>query len=869
MTRWGAATGAILAMAFIALHAAPARATGNAEVTIIPQGKIGIPQGNETRPVPLPRGADGVLDLPLVLLAAQPWQSLGPGELASEAQVPGVLQIRLGDVSLPDWVLEPFPTAFVINIETLRSAPTYADGYVELTFDFQTEAAGVNASVLGVPDLQVLGVTGNGPLAELVRAEADPQVQRYLDALYMEIGGDLTRSREIYQSLADSDNAALARLARRGLRMMTYLLRPYRITGNVLENFRWGLYLQQCGFYAPGYEAYDEARIIAPEFLDAQYRAADCFERISLSPLRVLNYFERVVGQASYDNATDWYVLVLFIKERDGRILTDEEIRNAKTSWLWAEIALQAAAQGRLRTITTFQDVADTSLVAGPGRLTRLPTPHDEIIEERGWFDAVFCVWPRLDDEPETDFYIDGGDVGPKGAAVAHVFADTAHDVFVQAFYAVLRWAALNADLADSMPPVEQTVRCGWQPIPNRGYGTRAALRYHVPPDHLRRLKITTQADPQTFLRLWRLQGPVTLPAQGASTNGPLRVADAWPPDAEVESRAIETEKNWIDLARVWPDSGAAVARATCWVFCPQDREVRMWLGRNDAAAVSINGNMLFRDRRFAANRHADQDLPDTVATYTPLKRGWNEIAVTVQRRAAPDDAGWGFSLRLCGWDGAPIPGLAFLNAPPANDRAPAYQPPDVGAHYDWHAVHHDWLVQLPRLDETALRTITAEKDLQWLGDLTAPNGYAALIVPGRAASPIYRPLADAWNGERDRDFVLNNVLDDARESCLALRYTRDGGPRDLMLIKPESVEAFLTLMKESPRAHDAFGTTPAQRVLGYVRRPAGDGYRCLIAVDVLLPDAPDRPAGEDDLLAPMTDRPPSMVPPVGPTPSG
>jgi hypothetical protein len=73
---------------------------------------------------------------------------------------------------------------------------------------------------------------------------------------------------------------------------------------------------------------------------------------------------------------------------------------------------------------------------------------------------------------------------------------------------------------------------------------------------------------------------------------------------------------------------------------------------------------------------------------------------------------------------------------------------------------------------------------------------------------------------------------------------------RHLLVIRPEAIEAFLTCLRESPRAAQLFGTTPVRNgILGYIRVGEGEYARHLIVAETLLPTP--LPIDEEDVLSP------------------
>ncbi len=280
-----------------------------------------------------------------------------------------------------------------------------------------------------------------------------------------------------------------------------------------------------------------------------------------------------------------------------------------------------------------------------------------------------------------------------------------------------------------------------------------------------------------------------------------------------------------------------------------------MWLGQNDGAAVWLNGRCIRTGKHYASAKYEDKNITDTVAMTADLKRGWNELQVVVESWPAPYDKGWGFSVRFCTWNNRPILGMACVHEQPEQGLAPVYTSPKCGPYYQWRNVEHDFQEQLPRLTDAAFEAITGVKGFSVTGSIEKQHGHILLSAPKPPANgSTYRVLSAPWTNGKDRDHIVNNVLDWSRESCAAVRYHKAGKPHDLLLLRPEAVEAFLTLLDE-PLAGTSFGKlVPADRILGYVLIPAGDSAITLLVVDTVLGNKQGWPQDEEDLLNPISE---------------
>lgn len=909
--------------AILAVLSAPvsARGAGHPDATVIPLGPGWAEKGVHPDSWRLPNGPDGPVPQAVVVVASQPKlaQLEGPvapvprGETPPQAQVPATIRFTIAGQTLPEWKLFEFPSAYIINQEIIRKNPDFAGGRLALSIDTRTEADGVILSVYGMPDPGLLNDTLNGPLAAFVQAADDPAVRAYFEALAWEIGGEKVKARIEYEKLANSENRRLARFARRGLRLLSYELRPHALSGNFREHYYWGLFLQQCSLFGPAYTEFNEARTIYRNHADSQFRAGEMFERMAAGPFQVMDYMERS-GEANFQAApSEWTALLIIDRGEGNDRLSAMDAFELKGQWITMQYMVWAATGGTIVPVVSILELPSDEMVyvEYPGGLL---APPPEIVARRGYFDGVFVVRPRQPDESRARVRTIGGDRGPNGAALSVLQFIPTWQEFMRAWYQQMAWAAQVCEPGPGIPSADYVLDCGHQPIPSPAYGYRAALRYHWSPAMYRRVKIAPPLAPGEYVRTWRIEGPFpvssgavaggrsssegTSPQMDANaevvkTNGdpPGRHSDSTggsggaetadmpsmgpghlhDPLPETAPRTIRLfgDEDYIDLARHLGTPGPALARATCWVYSPDDQEARLWLGQNDGAAIWVNGRCVHTGRVFLANNFADRTMVDTVASYAPLKRGWNELRLVCEALGSPHDRGWGFSVRLCDWNNEPLVGLAYLNAPPADGNV---VPPDVreiGRHYSWSQAKRDFAGVLPRLDEESLARLTGLSDLHLTGQVGEPGGYAAITVAGRPASRIYRSLDEPWQAGGDGDWRLNNVLDWQREACMALRYEKEDRPRDLLFVKPEGVKTYLKLLDEPDSAKQLFGDDkPWDRLLGYVEIPGAQSSRILFVIDCLLAETEDWPMDEEDLLQPIPDdyipNPTHVFPTVG-----
>lgn len=841
----------------------PAKAAGHPEITVIPVGQLALKRGEQEVIHRLPRGVAGPLPQPLVLIAAQPRVSPDKdedktGDKASAPKAtPATLRITVGDKQLPDWVLDSAATAYVINLDTVRTNPRYAVGAIAMKITLLGEAPSASVSVLGMPDPMLLDSGSrtalNGPLSHFAEQAKDPNVKAYFTALMKDVAGRRREAKAAYETLAKNAGGRVARFARRSLRMLSYQLRKRKLSGNFMEHYRWGLYLQFCGLFDAAFREFEECRILDSAGGEGDFRAGQCLDRIGGRLDQYIHYMARAGESSGEKHPIPWYTLVVIVKGRDKRLLSQAEIDRIKDRWLFMDRMLFGATRGVVRLVTSFYEVeAEPSRTATPGH-SHLEWPDDDMIETRGWYDSVICVRPRLKNEDRTLVEIGGADVGPNGAALAAVFHDAGWTQYLKAIYGHLRWAAEVSEAGPGLPSVDDLLDCGLQPAPNEGYVLRAALRDHFARQTLRGLQVAKVPTPGSYLQLWKIEGPYPVKATGNQRRPGRHVLDPIPAGPPPQTLHVVSNTDFIDLAKLMPFAGWVRTRATSWVYVPQDQPVRMWLGQNDGIAVWLNGRCVHAGRHYATGKFADRNLVDTISTIVNFKAGWNTLQVVAESWPKPQNKRYGFSVGLTTLAGKPIPALACVYEPPTEGLAAVDAPPEPGRHYDWSKVKPDFLHRLPRLTATELQTITGVKGLAITADLKLPNGAWAVTAPDLPVSNTYRPWSGSWNAAKDRDVVLNNLMDWAREACAAFGYQGSDGRHDLLFLKPEAIEAFLTLLHEPKEAQTLFeGRPPSNRVLGYVVVPAGRSTRTLLVLDTLLGDDARWPTDEEDILVPL-----------------
>lgn len=841
-------------------------AAPRADTAPMPLGSARLNKGTQQVTYRLPSDVNGPLDQGLLFWGIRPRRPVPTPKNAAEiinppnlGRAPCELTITINGKDLPKWTLGDTMTGYVLHPKLLRdNNPLYDKGQIGLSLTLDGESDEAEFRVSSLPELGLLHPDFSGPLAELPKVCQDPDVKQYFEALTLEVGVDYPAALAKYQALASCKNETVARFARRGRRLLKYHMRPYKISGNFAEHVRWGLFAHECGFHGIAKLEFDECRILLPDDIGSQINAAEATELVGAPFLDVQDYLMRAINGAvtryrqmraagedtSLFESTEWNLLVVILRNREYteneggvpvkkvRSLKAGEIMQIKNLLILACRMIQGATEGRLAIVPTTFEIDNESQYPYVNYADAVG-PAPDIIEERGWFDGMISVRPRIDAENNRKPVTVGGDIGPKGVGLSDLYQDADIHVYTHALYNQLASAAARNEAGPGLPTGDALLGVGHQPVPNIGYSCRAALRHYLTPTMIRQLRTSLLAVRDDYVRFWSV-----LPANGKSAT------------------IVESPTTFVDLSRLFPGVGSS-ASAECWVFSPIDQDVLLAMGQSRGVAAKVNGRVVREGRYPAADSPAHDGGIDTVIAGASFRTGWNHVGLTIE---SPRSSGrWGFSLSLRNPHGKRLTGLAFAAQRPAEGVVAPAALPEVGPYYDWASVYLDYTNQLPLLDAAALRKLTGVGDLTLTGKVDGATGWFALGTASPVAGSAFRAAPVAW-AANDKDETLNNVLDWKREACAAFRYKKDGKAHDLLFIKPESVQAYLTLLDESPDAAAVFGqTVAADRIVGYCLVPAGPIKRLLLVVDTLLGDQKGWPVDEEDLLEPWPFPVPAM----------
>ncbi len=835
-----------------------ASAAPRADSTPMPLGSARLNKGTQQVTYRLPVDAHGPLDQGIMFWGIRPKRTAPPPQNAAQivnpvdpGRAPCDVTINIGGKDLLKWTLGDRMTGYVLHPKLLKeNNAQFAEGKIGLSITLDGEPDSMEIRVSSLPELGQLHPDFSGPLADLPAACQDPDTKKYFEALSKEVAGDYPAALAAYQGLAASKNETIARSARRGRRLLKYQTRPFKISGNFFEHVRWGLFAQQCGFHGVGKLEFDECRILLPDDIGSQVNAAEMTELVGAPFLDVQDYLMRAINGAvtryrqmraagedtSLFESTEWNVLIVILRNREYtdnqggapgkavRSLKSGEITQVKNLLILACRMIQGATEGRLSIVPTTFEIDHESQYPYVN-YAGAAGPSSDIIEDRNWFDGVISIRPRIPGEEGRKPVTVSADFGPKGVGLSDVFEDADVHTLTHVLYDQLANAAARNEAGPGLPTGDALFGAGHQPVPNIGYACRSALRYYLTPTMIRQLRMSVLSRPEDHVRFWSVRG------EGKPAS------------------VVESPTPFVDLSRLLSRNGKAQATAECWAFSPRDQDVMLAIGQARDVAAKVNGRVVREGRHLATESPAHSGDVATVVAEAPLKTGWNQIELSIESPEGPGR--WGFSLCLTDPHGRRLTGIAFAAQRPSEGVVGAAVPPEVGPHYNWAAVYLDYSNQLPVLDAAGLRKLTGVADLTLNGKVDGRDGWFTIGTAAPTAGVAFRPAPAAWAAS-DKDETLNNVLDWRRESCAAFRFKKDGKAHDLLFLKPEAIQAYLTLLNESRDAAGVFGNTvAAERIVGYCLVPAGPVKRQLLVVDTLLGDQNGWPVDEEDLLEP------------------
>lgn len=747
-------------------------------------------------------------------------------------------------VFLPtDWSSNPKPVTVEVEIpKNVKRSPGFSYRF------FATD----DADKLGKP---LAGDMGN-------LSPTDP-LKSYKQGLVLLFSGQPQLAAEILRKSASNQaKPDVARLYRRLARWAEGETAYKRIkTGPGF--YRLGQYAMVIGAYDLAEKSFKKATEIMPANADAWYMYADALSYKS-SDLgdemeRIAPYYRKAADLYPRENSNTFrtfFGLFRNLRVRDGngtRVIhmTDEQIEHVKKNWEWCSAIMESASRGSLRMVNTYKIIDeeyDSTNDWDPRPFMGIiqPGTTETFIKMTGWGASDCC----------------GMDTGPDRSAFINL-GIREWDVMLHEWNHSLDWAMIADELGIGVPETHSSDWCGFQPISSMGMGHHSCNRYYMTPGMYR---IVRGTDPITtkHVDVWQVSGPYILQADIAD---PKKIDEAYAKGLAEKLAALDyrtagkpfvlarATNGYVDLKALWPESNQnSSAFAKTYIYSPKDQKVRMWLGFDSNARIWLNGKMVYKGIYWSTCQFYGRKMVDQVAAALNLKKGWNEFIMQVTGRQQGPDwqtgeqlAGtWGFSVRFCDIKNQEVPGLVWQATKPEGFTVPtdpAFNPRNPKT-FKWSEVADDYTTLLPQLTIEDLRSLTGYPYL------TATNevlfGFSPIPKGG---------LPYPWmvNASDPKSIRLDNQLNwffSPKELCATLRYRRDGKQRDLLFIRPEGYEAFLSLLPVFREAEKLGIKSHSNQIIGYftVPRPDSPHGRIMLVVDTALPEK--LPTDEEDLLS-------------------
>jgi HEAT repeat protein len=296
--------------------------------------------------------------------------------------------------------------------------------------------------------------------------------------------------------------------------------------------------------------------------------------------------------------------------------------------------------------------------------------------------------------------------------------------------------------------------------------------------------------------------------------------------------RSEHFETNLTSLRSVFPSPHRdSLAYAHVYVNSPACRDAILWITSGQPFIVWLNGKHVLKCWGGVAEDEASRRVT--------LAAGWNRLMVKTLDQESHD---WWLAARFTSLEHDPLDDLDFsANRPDgaiiASKDAPGVPPIEIN-HYHWEDVSDDWFGRLPILTEQHFEALFGQEGVRILGPPPVWNGvqldwyldqrWTVFDVSDIEGIRSHVISPDCKLPTLENDATLNNVLNLARrtnfaqhylfyESMALVRYTRpDGSVGDLVLVRPDLVEAFMDLAGY-PGAWP--GPRHSERLIGFVCR--------------------------------------------------
>jgi len=693
------------------------------------------------------------------------------------------------------------------------------------------------------------GVLGEAYAGDVRRArrQAQKPFQTYLDALIAEHDHDYSAAVTGYTEIAAAGSPNLARLARAGLRRCRARAALLDKDATLDVGYRRALYASAIQDWPAALDAWRNVVRRMPTNPDAAYYLAEAMEYNRMPVEAFAPVYERAgqLGERADCNTVRvlMAIHIAAVSNMCGE-LNLESVQSLQRDWRYVEQMVYGASRGAYKFATDY----------------RIFTPAmDPWVMQAGWIflpsDAYVPVAGTYDYAIGTaEFgasHAGGVDCGVNGSGGANIGAQRGWEVFLHEWNHQFDWTCVYGEQVPGYPTTHDSDGCGRQPIVNMGCGHRSSMRYYINRAQYRRQQPSDPLPAAACVDAWLIGGLVSAPEAPAGDDAAV---EAWRKTRVLDTLALDDEAaivrgaalpqaiaahagqpQFVDLRAALPNAPEkCVAYARTAIVSPTNQEVRLWLGCNDSAAVWLNGRKIHEGRYYACAKWEDANRPGMLANSGVLQQGTNVLVVKTERGGGD----WGFSVHLVDFNNQPLPNLTVVPDAPGSCL---YVPPTVGPAYRWADVKDDYMELLPRLTADDFAALTGIDGL-----MIASNRFFIGLPPNTEPCAGARYIAAPASTDR----TFNNYLNWDLECAGALRFRTDGETRDLVFVRPEYYEDFLTLMvtaPEAPAANDA--------VVGYWLIPdVEEGTvpnRTPRAVLVIATRLPDYPEDDLDLLQP------------------
>jgi tetratricopeptide (TPR) repeat protein len=699
--------------------------------------------------------------------------------------------------------------------------------------------------------------------------------ESYLAGLAEKLDRDYGGARALFERAAamDLEGGDLWQISRRQMRECLYRQASDQLAfDSAKAQYGLGLYCMECGFFGDAKAHFEASVDLDPSNPDAWYMLADAGGyadgQLGDEVEGQMDYYRR--SAALYDvipNVWRIYVGILkaaYVGEEGSKKLmemTDEKVESIKKEWGWACDMVWAASRGSFKLKTDFHVIDQPAHPDDPEFLDSLFS--------RGDYDCTILFY---EGGPADTM---GMDCGPNRTSITKIGTWAGWEVFLHEWNHALDWTMISTEAGVGVPVTHGSDWCGYQPIPSMGCGHRSLNRYFMTPGMY---EVVKGYDPPTtpYIRDWLVLGPyVCLAGEGLKQEF-ARHEQALEPTVGDSYRSVpwvevRSKDDFVDLAflaeqaKATAELGNSVAYAACYVYSPTKQKVRMWLGMSDGARVWVNRKLVHEGGYHAICNWEEAQERDQLSCPLELEEGWNSMVVKVENIArTPEELAkigrerdtWGFSIRLSGMNNEALEGVTWQIERPEGFS------PRTGLleetrrefeHYNWHDVACDYTFKLPRLTQKEIAIACNHPGLEIEdGDI---DGVFIHSYGKNRHGEAYG--AGFLVGKFDpKDVLLNNELNWKREAMALVRYAKPEGrrmvPGDLIFLKPDKVEAYLSLMQlpDMRTAKRMDIRSHMDRVIGYYVTKESDGWphgRTLIVVDTYLGETV--PDCEKDLL--------------------